>query len=231
WQWVLLRLLLNEQALIEKVENHDVPLYDAIKFSSPSPEKAASASENENNFIQILLTRLLVRPDAAPLFAELIHLFGRPTTDSLTIEGDNKKFDNTSLEGEVVEEGTYLKRCQQQVIERALTELLLPSIDQSSDEARNSFATDLVKQLSYIETHIIAITGGSKPLGGAPAGVEGQPNKVNNRKNLRTGSAALSRRPIVATNSSPPSPAALRASMSLQLQLLLRFLPTLCTDR
>ncbi|XP_052736333.1 mediator of RNA polymerase II transcription subunit 12-like isoform X3 [Vigna angularis] len=72
--------------------------------------------------------------------------------------------------------------------------------------------------------------GGSKPLGSAPAGVEGQPNKVNNRKNLRTGSAALSRRPIVATNSSPPSPAALRASMSLQLQLLLRFLPTLCTD-
>ncbi|XP_017432051.1 mediator of RNA polymerase II transcription subunit 12-like [Vigna angularis] len=155
----------------------------------------------------------------------------RPTTDSLTVKGDNKKFDNTSLEGEVVEEGTYLKRCQQQVIERALTELLLPSIDQSSDEARNSFATDLVKQLSYIETHIIAITGGSKPLGGAPAGVEGQPNKVNNRKNLRTGSAALSRRPIVATSSSPPSPAALRASMSLQLQLLLRFLPTLCTDR
>ncbi|XP_052723939.1 mediator of RNA polymerase II transcription subunit 12 isoform X2 [Vigna angularis] len=285
WQWVLLRLLLNEQALIEKVENHDVPLADAIKLSSPSPEKAASASENENNFIQILLTRLLVRPDAAPLFAELIHLFGRsledsmllqakwflggqdvlfgrkairqrlhniavnkklsvktqfwepwgwcsPTTDSLTIKGDNKKFDSTSLEeGEVVEEGTYLKRCQQQVIERALIELLLPCIDQSSDEARNSFATDLVKQLNYIETHITAITGGSKPVGSAPAGVEGQPNKVNNRKNLRTGSAALSRRPTVATDSSPPSPAALRVSMSLRLQLLLRFLPTLCTDR
>ncbi|QCE01993.1 mediator of RNA polymerase II transcription subunit 12 [Vigna unguiculata] len=285
WQWVLLRLLLNEQALIEKVENHDVPLSDAIKLSSPSPEKAASASENENNFIQILLTRLLVRPDAAPLFSELIHLFGRsledsmllqakwflggqdvlfgrkairqrlhniavnkklsvktqfwepwgwcsPTTDSLTIKGDNKKFDSTSLEeGEVVEEGTYLKRCQQQVIERALIELLLPCIDQSSDEARNSFATDLVKQLSYIETHITAITGGSKPVGSAPAGVEGQPNKVNNRKNLRTGNATLSRRPTVATDSSPPSPAALRASMSLRLQLLLRFLPTLCTDR
>ncbi|XP_052736332.1 mediator of RNA polymerase II transcription subunit 12-like isoform X2 [Vigna angularis] len=78
--------------------------------------------------------------------------------------------------------------------------------------------------------HIWFYESGSKPLGSAPAGVEGQPNKVNNRKNLRTGSAALSRRPIVATNSSPPSPAALRASMSLQLQLLLRFLPTLCTD-
>jgi len=285
WQWVVLRLLLNEQALIEKVENHDVPLSDAIKLSSPSPEKAASASENENNFIQILLTRLLVRPDAAPLFSELIHLFGRsledsmllqakwflggqdvlfgrkairqrlhniavnkklsvktqfwepwgwcsPSTDSSTIKGDNKKFDSTSLEeGEVVEEGTDLKRCQQQVIERALVELLLPCIDQSSDEARNSFATDLVKQLSYIEAHITAVTGGSKPVGSAPAGVEGQPNKVNSRKNMRTGSTALARRPTVAADSSPPSPAALRASMSLRLQLLLRFLPILCTDR
>ncbi|KAK7382081.1 hypothetical protein VNO80_00774 [Phaseolus coccineus] len=285
WQWVVLRLLLNEQALIEKVENHDVPLSDAIKLSSPSPEKAASASENENNFIQILLTRLLVRPDAAPLFSELIHLFGRsledsmllqakwflggqdvlfgrkairqrlhniavnkklsvktqfwepwgwcsPSTDLSTIKGENKKFDSTSLEeGEVVEEGTDLKRCQQQVIERALIELLLPCIDQSSDEARNSFATDLVKQLSFIETHITAVTGGSKPVGSAPPGVEGQPNKVNNRKNIRTGSTALARRPTVAADSSPPSPAALRASMSLRLQLLLRFLPILCTDR
>jgi hypothetical protein len=59
WQWVALRLILNEQALIEKMEAHDVSLSDAIQLSSPSPEKAAAASENENNFIQIL--RLLVR--------------------------------------------------------------------------------------------------------------------------------------------------------------------------
>ncbi|KAL5132831.1 Mediator of RNA polymerase II transcription subunit 12 [Glycine soja] len=285
WQWVVLRLLLNEQALVERLENHDVSLVDAIKLSSPSTEKASAASENENNFIQILLTRLLVRPDAAPLFSELIHLFGRsledsmllqgkwflagqdvlfgrktirqrlhniamkknlsvktqfwepwgwcsPSTDPLTIKGDNKKFDSTSLEeGEVVEEGMDLKRCQQQVTERALIELLLPCIDQSSDESRNSFASDMMKQLSYIEQQITAVTGGSKPVGSAPPGVEGQPNKVNNRKNMRGGGPALARRQTVAADSSPPSPAALRASMSLRLQLLLRFLPILCTDR
>ncbi|XP_020225766.1 mediator of RNA polymerase II transcription subunit 12 [Cajanus cajan] len=301
WQWVALRLLLNEQALIEKLENHDVSLADAIQLSSPSPEKAAAASENENNFIQILLTRLLVRPDAAPLFSELIHLFGRsledsmllqakwflggqdvlfgrktirqrlhniaenkglsvktqfwepwgwcsPSADPLTIKGDKKKIDSISLEeGEVVEEGMDLKRCvrglsqvpdsesassnQQQLTERALIELLLPCIDQSSDESRNSFANDLVKQLNYIEQQITAVTGGSKTVGSAPPGVEGQPSKVNNRKNMRNVNAALARRPTVAVDSSPPSPAALRASMSLRLQLLLRFLPILCTDR
>ncbi|XP_027336431.1 mediator of RNA polymerase II transcription subunit 12 [Abrus precatorius] len=301
WQWVTLRLLLNEQALIEKLESHDMSLADAIQLSSPSPEKAAAASENENNFIQILLTRLLVRPDAAPLFSELIHLFGRsledsmllqakwflggqdvlfgrktirqrlhniaeskglsvkaqfwepwgwcsPCTDQGTIKGDKKKFDTASLEeGEVVEEGMDLKRClrglsqvsdtensscnQQQVTERALIELLLPCIDQSSDESRNSFANDLVKQLSYIEQQITAVTGGSKAVGAAPPGVEGQTNKVNNRKTMRGGSPGLARRPTMAADSSPPSPAALRASMSLRLQLLLRFLPILCTDR
>nr|KYP56202.1 Putative mediator of RNA polymerase II transcription subunit 12 [Cajanus cajan] len=285
WQWVALRLLLNEQALIEKLENHDVSLADAIQLSSPSPEKAAAASENENNFIQILLTRLLVRPDAAPLFSELIHLFGRsledsmllqakwflggqdvlfgrktirqrlhniaenkglsvktqfwepwgwcsPSADPLTIKGDKKKIDSISLEeGEVVEEGMDLKSNQQQLTERALIELLLPCIDQSSDESRNSFANDLVKQLNYIEQQITAVTGGSKTVGSAPPGVEGQPSKVNNRKNMRNVNAALARRPTVAVDSSPPSPAALRASMSLRLQLLLRFLPILCTDR
>ncbi|RDX83941.1 Mediator of RNA polymerase II transcription subunit 12, partial [Mucuna pruriens] len=301
WQWVALRLLLNEQALVEKLETHDMSLADAIQLSSPIPEKAATASENENNFVQILLTRLLVRPDAAPLFSELIHLFGRsledsmllqakwflggpdvlfgrktirqrlhniaeskglsvktqfwepwgwcsPSTDPLTIKGDKKKFDSMPLEeGEVVEEGMDLKKSvrglsqvsdsessssnQQQVTERALIELLLPCIDQSSDESRNSFANDLVKQLSQIEQQITAVTGGSKPVGSAPPGVEGQPNKVNNRKNMRGGSASLARRPTVAVDSLPPSPAALRASMSLRSQLLLRFLPILCTDR
>lgn len=303
WQWVALRLLLNEQALIEKLETHDMSLADAIQLSSPSPEKSAAASENENNFIEILLTRLLVRPDAAPLYSELVHLFGRsledsmllqvkwflggqdvlfgrktirqrlhniaeskglsvktqfwepwgwcsPCIDPVTVKGDRKKFDTASLEeGEVVEEGMDVKRClkgfsqvfdsersssnQQHVTERALIELLLPCIDQSSDESRNSFANDLIKQLNYIEQQISAVTrGASKPVGSTPSGIEGQTNKVNNRKTIKGGSPGLARRPTVAVDSSPPpSPAALRASMSLRLQLLLRFLPILCTDR
>jgi hypothetical protein len=302
WQWVALRLILNEQALIEKLEAHDASLSDAIQLSSPSPEKAAAASENENNFIQILLTRLLGRPDAAPLFSELVHLFGRslqdsmllqakwflggqdvlfgrktirqrlhniaeskglsakmqysepwgwcsPCTDPVTIKGEKKKFDSTSLEeGEVVDEGIDLKRNlkglsqvfdsdssrinQQHVTERALIELLLPCIDQSSAESRNSFANDMMKQLGNIELQIAAVTGGSKPVGSTSPGVEGQTNKVNTRKSIRGGgNSGLARRPAVAIDSSPPSPAALRVSMSLRLQLLLRFLPFLCTER
>ncbi|CAH8287595.1 unnamed protein product [Eruca vesicaria subsp. sativa] len=82
WQWVELRLLLNEQALTEKLENHDMPLTDAIRSSCPTSEKS-EASENEKNFIEILLTRLLVRPDAVPLFSEVVHLFGRSVEESM----------------------------------------------------------------------------------------------------------------------------------------------------
>ncbi|KAI4328790.1 hypothetical protein L6164_021119 [Bauhinia variegata] len=274
WQWVELRLLLNEQALIEKLKNQDISLADAIQFSSPLPEKAAAASENENNFIQIILTRLLVRPDAAPLFSELIHLFGRSLEDSMLLQakwflgGNDVLFgrktirqrlsniaekrkglsiktqfgepwgwgspgtDTTPLEeGEVVEEGMDFSINQQHVTEKALIELILPCIDQSSDESRNSFASDLIKQLNNIEQQITTVTrGANKSAGSTPSGIEGQTNKVNSRKTIRGGSPGLARRPTVVTDSAPPSPAALRASMSLRLQLLMRFLPILCTD-
>ncbi|TKY65440.1 Mediator of RNA polymerase II transcription subunit 12 [Spatholobus suberectus] len=289
WQWVELRLLLNEQALIEKLA-HDMSLADAIKLSSPSLEKGA-ASENENNFIEIILTRLLVRPDAAPLFSELVHLFGKSLEDSMLLQAkwflggqdvlfgrktirqrliniaENKKFsvktpfsepwvwctpckdpvDSMPLEeGEVPEEGMDVKRSikgfsqvfhsesstskRQHGTERALLELILPCIDQSSDESRNSFASDLIKQLNYIEQHIAIVTRGpSKPTASTPV-TEGQTNKVNSRKTIRGGSPGLARRPTPAPDSSPPSPAALRASISLRVQLLMRFLPILCTD-
>ncbi|KAI5345614.1 hypothetical protein L3X38_013491 [Prunus dulcis] len=301
WQWVELRLLLNEQALIEKLETQDMSLVDAIRSSSPSPEKAA-ASENEKYFIEIILTRLLVRPDAAPLFSDVVHLFGRSLADSMLLQvkwflggsdvlfgrktirqrllniaetkglstktqfwkpwgwcsygfdpvtnkGDKKKFEVTSLEeGEMVEEGIDSKKygkglistydiesynvTQQRVTERALIELLLPCIDQSSDDSRNTFANDLIKQLSNIEVQISAVTRGTnKQAGPAPSGVEGPTSKGNNRKGIRGGSPGLARRAAVAADSAPPSPAALRASMSLRLQLLLRLLPIICADR
>ncbi|MCH85048.1 mediator of RNA polymerase II transcription subunit 12-like, partial [Trifolium medium] len=299
WQWVELRLLLNELALIEKLQTHDMSLVNAIQLSSPSSEKAA-ASENENNFIQIILTRLLVRPDAAPLFSELIHLFGKsledsmllqakwflggqdvlfgrktirqrliniaetkgfsikpqfsepwgwcsPCTDPITIKSGKRKIDSFSLEeGEVVE-GVDVKRNlkgfsqvfdsefstikQLRGTERAFLELILPSIDQSSDESRYSFASDLIKQLSYIEQQIAAVNRGpGKPAASTPV-TEGLTNKVNTRKTTKGGSPGLARRPTSSTDSSPPSPAALRASMSLRIQLMMRFLPILCSDR
>ncbi|KAJ6722946.1 MEDIATOR OF RNA polymerase II TRANSCRIPTION SUBUNIT 12 [Salix koriyanagi] len=300
WQWVELRLLLNEQALIEKLEAHDMSLVDAIRSSSPDPEKAA-ASENENNFIEIILTRLLVRPDAAPLFSELVHLFGMSLEDSMLLQvkwflgghdvlfgrktirqrliniaeskglstkahfwkpwgwssngfdpvmdrGDKKKFEVPSLEeGEVVEEGLETKRSgkgsltlfehegsslfQQNVTERALVELVLPCIDQGSDDSRNTFAMDLIKQLSNIEQQINPVAHGtSKQTGTSSSGVEGPANKSSNRKGIRGGSPGLVRRVTATADSTLPSPAALRASMLLRLQLLLRLLPTICTN-
>ncbi|KDP28624.1 hypothetical protein JCGZ_14395 [Jatropha curcas] len=301
WQWVELRLLLNEQALVEKLETHDMSLADAIRSSSPGLEKAA-ASENENNFIVIILTRLLVRPDAAPLFSELVHLFGRSLEDSMLLQakwflggldvlfgrktirqrltniaesknlstkaqfwrpwgwcksgadlvmsrGDKKKFEVTSLEeGEVVDDSTDAKKSgkvptqifetdsfsinQTHITERALIELVLPCIDQGSDESRNTFASDLIKQLINIEQQINAFArGASKQAGSTSSGLEGPVNKGSNRKAIRGGSPGMNRRTAGgAADTALPSPAALRASMSLRLQLLLRLLPIICAD-
>ncbi|CAI0470360.1 unnamed protein product [Linum tenue] len=297
WQWLELRLLLNEQALIEKLEAHDISVADAIRSSSPGPEKGA-ASENENNFIELILTRLLVRPDAAPLFSELVHLFGRSLEDSMLLHvkwflggqdvlfgrktirqrlvniaeskglstkaqfwkpwgwsspGSDpvsskgaKKFEATSLEeGEVIDDGADAKKSgkgsinvsdsdcftvsQHNVTEKALIKLVLPCIDQGSEESRNTFASDLIKQLNNIEQQINPVTrGASKQAGTTSSGLEGSGNKVTTRKGIRGGSPGLARRTTGAGDSALPSPAALRTSMSLRLQLLLRLLPVIC---
>ncbi|CAH8371329.1 unnamed protein product [Eruca vesicaria subsp. sativa] len=306
WQWVELRLLLNEQALTEKLENHDMPLTDAIRSSCPTSEKP-EASENEKNFIQILLTRLLVRPDAVPLFSEVVHLFGRSVEDSmlkqaewflagpdvllgrktirqkLIIVGESKglptkpkfwkpwgwcsnsssdpitgnkagkkrKLESTSFEeGEVIEEGlgskkVLLPRALDEnsssdgygiTTERAFVKLVLPCIDQSSDESRSIFVNDLVRQFSNIEQQLSSVTNRSitnnKHMGTASSGSEVSSNKGSTRKGLRGSSPSLSRRSSTTTTdtSPPPSPAALRASMSLRLQFLLRLLPVICRE-
>ncbi|KAG7614639.1 Mediator of RNA polymerase II transcription subunit 12 [Arabidopsis thaliana] len=306
WQWVELRLLLNEQALAEKLENHDMPLTDAIRSSCPTSEKP-DASENEKNFIQILLTRLLVRPDAVPLFSEVVHLFGRSVEDSmlkqaewflagqdvlfgrktirqkLIIVGESKglptkpqfwkpwgwcnssssdhitankagkkrKFEITSIEeGEVIEEGSgsrkvLLPRVLDEnspsvgygiTTERAFVQLVLPCIDQSSDESRSTFVNELVRQFSNIEQQLSSVTNRSttsnKQMGTASSGSEISSNKGSTRKGLRGGSPSLARRSSANTTdtSPPPSPAALRASMSLRLQFLLRLLPVICGE-
>ncbi|CAE6144045.1 unnamed protein product [Arabidopsis arenosa] len=299
WQWVELRLLLNEQALTEKLENHDMPLTDAIRSSD--------ASENEKNFIQILLTRLLVRPDAVPLFSEVVHLFGRSVEDSMlkqaqwflagqdvlfgrkTIRqkliivgeseglptkphfwkpwgwcnnsssdhitankaGKKRKFEVTSIEeGEVIEEGSGSKKVllpraldenspsigNGMTTERAFVQLVLPCIDQSSDESRSTFVNELVRQFSSIEQHLSSVTNRSttnnKQMGTASSGSEISSNKGSTRKGLRGGSPSLARRSSTNTTDTapPPSPAALRASMSLRLQFLLRLLPVICGE-
>ncbi|VVB06803.1 unnamed protein product [Arabis nemorensis] len=307
WQWVELRLLLNEQALTEKLENHDMPLTDAIRSSCPTSEKP-DASENEKNFIQILLTRLLVRPDAVPLFSEVVHLFGRSVEDSMlkqaewflagqdvlfgrkTIrqklilvgeskglptkpqfwkpwgwcnnsssdritankQGKKRKLEVSSIEeGEVIEEGlgskkVLLPRALDEsslsvgygiTTERAFVQLVLPCIDQSSDESRSTFVNELVRQFSNIEQQLSSLTNRSttnnKHIGTASSGSEVSSNKGSTRKVLRGGgSPSLARRSSTNTTDTapPPSPAALRASMSLRLQFLLRLLPVICGE-
>ncbi|XP_052192066.1 LOW QUALITY PROTEIN: mediator of RNA polymerase II transcription subunit 12 [Diospyros lotus] len=299
WQWLELRLLLNEQALIEKLVSNDCPLAEAIRITCHNPDKAA-ASDTESNFVEIILTRLLVRPDASPLFSELIHLLGRsledsmllqakwflggadvlfgrksvrhrliniaenkrmstkpefqkpwgwcyPNSDAMTSRGEKLKVEANFLEeGEVVDEGTDSKRsgrgsnqeldtegfsaCQQYVTERALIELVLSCIDRSSEDSRNSFASDLIKQLSNIEQQINTTRGASKQSGAINSGIEGTGTKSNNRKGMRGGSPGLTRRPTGSSDTVPPSSIALRASMSLRLQFILRLLPIICAD-
>ncbi|TYG89756.1 hypothetical protein ES288_A12G126000v1 [Gossypium darwinii] len=296
WQWVELRLLLNEQALIDKMESHDMSLVDALRSSSPSSERA-SPSENEKVFIEIILTRLLVRPDAAPLFSEVVHLFGRSLEDSLLMQakwflggmdvllgrktirqrliniaetknlstktqfwnpwgwsysgGDpvtnrgEKKNEAAFLEeGEVIEEAVESKKCakgsqidvegsnisQQHVTEKAFTKLILPCIDQSSADSRNTFANDLIKQFSTIEQQVKLVTRGVSKQTGTASSIEVSPNKSNSRKSIRGASPGLARRTMAPAESVPPSPAALRASMSLRLQFIVRLLPIICAD-
>ncbi|KAF8380229.1 hypothetical protein HHK36_027711 [Tetracentron sinense] len=291
WQWVELRLLLNEQALIEKIETNNMSLVNAIRSLSPNAD-SSDLSENENKFTEIILTRLLVRPDAAALYSEVVHLFGRSLEESLLLHakwflggpdvlfgrksirqrlviiaqlkgfstkvrfwkpwgwsnsavdlaasrGDRRKFEATSLEeGEVVEEGMEFNRygrgasqffdvegfnsSQQYVTERALVELVLPCINQCSNDSRNLFANDLIKQMNNIEQQINA--------GSVAPGIESAANKGSSRKGIRGGSPGLGRRPSGAADNVPPSSAALRASMWLRLQFLLRLLPIICSD-
>ncbi|XP_077225872.1 mediator of RNA polymerase II transcription subunit 12-like [Tasmannia lanceolata] len=301
WQWVELRLLLNEQVLIQIIEAHNMSLADAIRSLSPNADNSAR-SDNEKNFTEIVMTRLLVRPDAAPLFSEVVHLLGRSLEEALlqnakwflqgndvlsgrksirqrlinvaqsrglstkvqfwkpwgwsssTAEpaanrGDKRKLDAMSLEeGEVVEEGVDIKRSgkstsqmfdmeglnssQQHATEKALAELVLPCIDRSSSDARNTFASELIKYLGTIEQQINALNhGASKQAGAASSGVEGATNKGNTRKGVRGGSPGLGRRHTGPAESVPPSAALLRASMWLRLQFLLRLFPIIYADR
>ncbi|GER26438.1 mediator of RNA polymerase II transcription subunit [Striga asiatica] len=300
WQWIELRLLLNEQAINEKMEI-DVSLIEAIKSLEPNPDKN-TASESESNFIQIILTRLLVRPDAAPLFSELVLLLGKSLEDSmlsqakwllrgaevlfgkksirqkvvniaaefkelslkpqhckpwgwcpsdvnlLANKGEKWKSKGCTLEeGEVVDEGADSNSSgkglgaldvegfivsQQHVTERALVELIRPCLDQGSDDQRYNFASEMIKQISNIEQQINAVTCGVGKQAMAPSPAVGTPaNKSSHRKSGKSGSPGISRQSSGAIDTVPPSPAALRASMTLRLQFLIRLLPIICADR
>ncbi|KAL5727448.1 hypothetical protein ACHQM5_000643 [Ranunculus cassubicifolius] len=303
WQWVELRLLLNEQVLMEKMDGpYNTSVVDAIRSLLPNDDNV-TLSETENNFTDIVLTRLLVRPDAAALYSELVHLLGRLLEESLLLHAkwflagndvlygrksirqrlvnvaqnrglatkiqfwkpwgwassnvdsgtskSDKKFEASSLEeGEVVEEGLDFKKSvrasmpsqapdteglisgQQYATERALAELVLPCMDRSSSESRNTYSSELIKQLNNIELQLNLFAGGSnKQVGSMSLGNEGAASKGSSRKGIRGGSPGLGRRALGTSDSAPPSPSALRASLWLRLQFLLRLLPIIYADR
>ncbi|KAK3148637.1 hypothetical protein QOZ80_3BG0297530 [Eleusine coracana subsp. coracana] len=75
WQWVEMRLLLDEQALMEKATGGKTAL-ESLRSLSPNAESFA-LSDSEKGFTEVILSRLLARPDAAPLYSELVHLLGK----------------------------------------------------------------------------------------------------------------------------------------------------------
>ncbi|ONK55508.1 uncharacterized protein A4U43_UnF2100 [Asparagus officinalis] len=298
WQWMELRFLLNEQAFIEKVETKDMSFVEAIRSLSPNAENFA-ISESEKFLSEIVLTRILVRPDAAPLYAEVARLLGRSLEESLVMDikwilagsdvlsgrksirqqllsvaqrkglstkaqfwkpwgwssfmadvaankVDRNKPEPVSIEeGEVIDESINVKRpgkissssldaegSQQYVTEKALAELIFPCIDRSSSDLRNSFAAELIKQMSTIDQQItILVHGGIKHGNNISSGVEISSNKGGSRKGMRGGSPGMGRRPTGVVDCSPPSPAALKASMWLRLQFIVRLLPIVYADR
>uniref|UniRef100_J3MNL0 Mediator complex subunit Med12 domain-containing protein n=1 Tax=Oryza brachyantha TaxID=4533 RepID=J3MNL0_ORYBR len=303
WQWVELRFLLDEQALLEKVAAGNTSVAEAIQSLSPNAESFA-LSDSEKGFTEIILSRLLARPDAAPLYSEVVHLLGklqeslvvdvkwllqgqdallgRKSTrqqlvhiaqrkglstktqiwkpwgwssllsDVIASKSTKRKLEVTSIEeGEVVDESADAKRpskatphnvdrsfegirsINKYLTEKALSELMLPCIDRSSAEFRSIFAGDLVKQMGTISEHIKAIIArnGTKQSGLVPSGTEAASNKSSTRKGIRGGSPNIGRRTPVGNDPTPPSASALRATVWLRLQFIIRLLPLIMADR
>ncbi|KAG8073072.1 hypothetical protein GUJ93_ZPchr0006g41878 [Zizania palustris] len=302
WQWVELRLLLDEQALLEKVAAGNTSVAEALRSLSPNAE-SFSLSDSEKGFTEIILSRLLARPDAAPLYSEVVHLLGK-LQESLVVDvkwllqgqdavlgrkstrqqlvhiaqrkglstktqvwkpwgwssllsdvtaskSAKRKLEVTSIEeGEVVDDSADAKRpskatphnvdrtfegirsINKYLTEKALSEFMLPCIDRSAAEFRSIFAGDLVKQMGTISEHIKAISrNGTKQSGLVPSGNEASTNKSSSRRGIRGGSPNIGRRAPVGNDPTPPSASALRATVWLRLQFIIRLLPLIMADR
>jgi hypothetical protein len=68
-------LLLDERALMENSTGGKTAL-ESLRSLSPNAESFA-LSDSEKGFSEVILSRLFARPDAAPLYSELVHLLGK----------------------------------------------------------------------------------------------------------------------------------------------------------
>ncbi|EFJ25962.1 hypothetical protein SELMODRAFT_441953 [Selaginella moellendorffii] len=74
WQWLELRLHLNELVFVEKIEAHN----SAVKAMQASVGASDQLYECEKVFTENVLTNVLFRPDAGALYSEVLHSLGKP---------------------------------------------------------------------------------------------------------------------------------------------------------
>ncbi|KAL3675105.1 hypothetical protein R1sor_025053 [Riccia sorocarpa] len=83
WQWLELRLLLNEQVFLEKLEG--LSASEAVQAAAAGSD-TGQLTECEKTFTEVVLTRLLVRPDAAALYSEAVASLGRALEEYLILQ-------------------------------------------------------------------------------------------------------------------------------------------------
>jgi hypothetical protein len=83
WQWVELRLLLNEQVVLERLKTHSQSAQEALQAAVAGSD--GQLAECEKTFTEVVLTRLLVRPEAAALYSEVVHSLGRALEEYLIL--------------------------------------------------------------------------------------------------------------------------------------------------
>eukprot|EP00850_Spirogloea_muscicola_P007266 SM000036S13310 [mRNA] locus=s36:572480:582824:- [translate_table: standard] len=103
WQWVELRLLLNEQVLLEKLSVPGATDEDAWQSARLAGGDKGQLAECEKTFTSAVLSRLLVHPRRAALYSEAIRCLGRGLEDYLilqvkwVLEGSDMLFGRKSL--------------------------------------------------------------------------------------------------------------------------------------
>ncbi|GAQ91392.1 hypothetical protein KFL_007770030 [Klebsormidium nitens] len=256
WQCLRVRLLLDQQVVLEKLRAGSTAVAALACVHSLDP---AQLAECEKTFTTAVLTRLLLRPAAAPLYSQLAHALGRGFGDYLiqqvrwALEGadmlQGRKSLRQLLEASAARDGFRVRPSPAPTpasppptippfaLERGLAELVLPLLAGSSSETCAGFAGELVRQLAALEAHISAA---ARHASKGPSGESSAPARGAAQwgKGL-DGFAALPGSPRggggqwgpASEVAAPASVAALQTSLWLRLQFVLPMLPQIHADR
>lgn len=144
WQWLELRLLLNEQVFMEKLEAHNMSVAaEAIQLARSAVEEGQNLSESEKNFTEIVLTRLLVRPDAAALYSEALRFLGRAFEEYLILQVQWILENSDMLLGrkflrQQLEEMAHRKKFKLSFVKIRVWEWLPQQVDENNFAAENN---------------------------------------------------------------------------------------------